>query len=64
MAQKDFTVTGKRHQVDNVSKDLKKKHHIKGERLDHDKLQISTKDEAEVHAVIEAADRHGAKIKK
>ena len=62
MAQKDFTVRGKQHQVDGVDKDLKKNHHIRGERLDNDKLKVEVKDEKEVQAVIDAVYRNNARL--
>lgn len=64
MAQKDFTVRGKQHVVDAVDNDLKRKHHIKGERLDKDKLKVVTKDEKEVQAVIDAVYRNNARLDK
>lgn len=64
MAQKDFIVRGKQHQVKGVDNDLKKKHRIKGEWLDNDKLKVETKNEGEVHAVIEAVHRNNARLNK
>lgn len=64
MAQRDFTVRGKQHQVDGVDDDLKRKHHIKGERLDKDKLKVEVKDEKEVQAVIEAVHKNNARLDK
>ena len=64
MAQRDFTVRGKQHQVDGVDDALKRKHHIKGERLDKDKLKVEVKDEKEVQAVIEAVHKNNARLDK
>lgn len=60
----DWTITGKKHQVDGVEKDLIRDNHIKPIKTPDGKLIVITNDAAEDHAVIEKVDKHGAKIKK
>lgn len=60
----EWTITGKKHQVDGVDKDLKKGAHIKGEKTPDGKLIVETKNEGENQKVINAVFKNGAKIKK
>jgi hypothetical protein len=62
---REWTIKGKKHQLDSVEKDLKREAHIKPERPgDGSKLKVTTKDAAEDNKVIETVYKHGAKIQK
>lgn len=64
MSQKTYTIDGKQHQIKDVEKELKKKHHIPSTKTPDGKIIVEPKDAAEENALIDAVHKHGAKIKR